>query len=246
MELVTIRKRLQGILKSSACGRWIYPAVQKCWRAYAIPRRRRLLQKHGADVLKRIHEIMVANSIPYYCEAGTLLGIIRDNGFIPHDDDVDISIQADTVSPANVLDVLIRAGYRYLHGFAYEGEVFEFTVLDRCGLSVDFFFHTKSNRAGYLIGWGVYWNENVKYPSEDANSLVRFEFVMPDELIEYQFKDITVMIPKNYSDELTSLYGPWQVPDAKFDTVKDRIHKMMPGFAYRVTVQEIFNGVIKR
>ena len=93
---IRIRKSLQGMLKVSVLGRLIYPVVQKCWRMYIIPKRRKLLQRHGAEVLSGIHTLMVKNGISYYCEAGTLLGLIRDKGFIPHDDDIDISIMAES------------------------------------------------------------------------------------------------------------------------------------------------------
>lgn len=240
MDLVMMRKRLQGILKSSACGRWIYPGVQKCWRAYAIPKRRRLLQKHGADVLKRLHEIMVANSISYYCEAGTLLGLMRDGGFIPHDDDVDISIRADTKTPDLVLRALIAHGYRFLHAFEYQGRVTEFTVLDECGLSIDVFFHTKAKTDGYLLAWQPYWSVDKEYPAENANSLVEFEFVAPTKLIPHSVVGVTTMIPENFSDVLKSSYGPWQVPDAHYDTVNDRIHRDLPGYAYRIPESKVY------
>ena len=114
---VKLRKLMQGVLKKTTIGRMIYPTVQKCWRWYIIPKRRRLLQENGAKVLHDIHDLMTWCNIPYYCDAGTLLGLIRDKGFIPHDDDIDISIRAETICPAQVLKALIDAGYVFLHAF---------------------------------------------------------------------------------------------------------------------------------
>ena len=42
----------------------------------------------------------------------------------------------------------------------------------------------------------------------------------------------------NYDEVLTSEYGPWRIPDAKFNTVTDRVHREMPGFAFRLTKDE--------
>jgi len=243
--LVRLRKWLQGGLKATSFGRIVYPVVQKCWRAYAIPRRRRLLQKHGADVLKRLHAVLTAASIPYYCEAGTLLGLIRDNGFIPHDDDIDISIFPDTASPSQVLGTLLEAGYSFLHAFEYEGRITEFTVMDRSGLSVDVFFHSNAKNEAHLLAWQPFWQPDIEYPTEAANSIVEFEFVKPIKLVPYEVLGVTTIVPENYEDVLTSSYGPWKIPDAKYDTVNDRIHRRLDGFAYRVSAERVLGDSVR-
>ena len=57
----------------------IYNYINKC-------------HEHMLILLKYIHKICVENNIKYTLEAGTLLGAIRDKGFIPWDDDCDISL----------------------------------------------------------------------------------------------------------------------------------------------------------
>jgi lipopolysaccharide cholinephosphotransferase len=44
------------------------------------------------NILKTIDEIFDNNKIDYWIDAGTLLGAYRNNGFIPWDDDIDISV----------------------------------------------------------------------------------------------------------------------------------------------------------
>ena len=47
------------------------------------------------DMLKKIEEICDKYEITYYADSGTLIGVVRHNGFIPWDDDIDIVMKRD-------------------------------------------------------------------------------------------------------------------------------------------------------
>lgn len=53
------------------------------------------LQKVELDILKQIHEFCIMHDIKYSLYAGTALGAVRHQGFIPWDDDVDIVMIRD-------------------------------------------------------------------------------------------------------------------------------------------------------
>lgn len=60
------------------------------------------------DMLKEVIKICNSNNITYYCQAGTVLGVIRHGGAIPWDHDIDIII------PNNEIDHFVECAEREL------------------------------------------------------------------------------------------------------------------------------------
>ncbi len=60
--------------------------------------RARLRQEISVQILRIVDAVATRNGIPYWLDFGTLLGAIRHQGFIPWDDDVDISMPRDAMN----------------------------------------------------------------------------------------------------------------------------------------------------
>lgn len=50
------------------------------------------LKQLQLDILVKVHEFCIKNNIEYFLSDGTLIGAIRHKGYIPWDDDIDISM----------------------------------------------------------------------------------------------------------------------------------------------------------
>lgn len=62
-------------------------------------------------LLKEFHKLCKENDIKYSLHAGTLLGAIREKGFIPWDDDIDVALTREEYN--KLLETLKRRGKEY-------------------------------------------------------------------------------------------------------------------------------------
>ncbi len=62
--------------------------------------RLRQLQQETAALMKKADQALTAAGVPYYLAAGSVLGAMRHQGFIPWDDDMDIALRRRDLSAA--------------------------------------------------------------------------------------------------------------------------------------------------
>ena len=136
-----------------------------------------------------LQKVCKAHNLEFTLMYGTLLGAVREKGFIPHDHDTDVVVTRD--KEEKVLDMLfdlreigLEVG-RYdetLVSFVRDGDFIDIYFLDKKGSK----YHTE----GYVI---------------PAHYL--------DNVIDYPFLGSTFKVPKNHEKLLAYLYGEdWRIP----------------------------------
>lgn len=230
---------IKKTLKSNGIGRAIYPSLNKLYRLYSVPARQRILKKVGADVLKEIVEINGRNNLGILPIYGTLLGFVRDGGFMKHDDDIDLAVMPGK-SPKDILNVfVVRHGWEFLHGLSYHGKCTEFTLKHKTGLTVDFFFMQDSGED--LLSSVYFWKEGEPYTDIRQNNLkwVRHPYV--NALRKFNLYGLDIDIPDNSEDWLYYEFGSgWKVPDPSYTDAAGQPGKVVvDDYGFTTTYDEI-------
>ena len=238
--ILRINDVLKNFLKKSWLGEKIYIKLLKpIWLSYRLPKARKLMNEHGYDILARAHSVFRKHHIPYYCDAGTLLGFVRDGGFIKGDADFDFSILPEYGSLVNALRTLLSEGYRFVYAYKFQGRLLEFTVMDpKVDLSMDVFQseYLDDTRKKLSVRY-LRWFKGRDYPTPQDNSALEFQFAAPTGIKEMIVHGVTVDVPENAEAVLDDEYGPWRKYDPNFRS--DMIpHVESPYFAHRLTEDE--------
>jgi hypothetical protein len=212
-----VKDTVKQALKSCDLGRALYPRLQTLYRRYSVPRARRRLHTHGYEVLRRVDEIAARHGIPYFASYGTLLGLVRDGGFIAHDEDIDLGIVAGSVSPRELAEVFLRKeqGFDFARALEFRGRITEITL--RClGIATDFFFYERDGDRTFVTSY--FWEQDRQYPSARANSVRLIYQATVTERKKIAVHGVEVAVPANSEELLASQYGPgWRVPDPGWD-----------------------------
>ncbi|WP_158967739.1 LicD family protein [Paraglaciecola sp. L3A3] len=170
----------------------------------------------AVDLLLMLSENLKTHEVPHYIDAGTLLGVYRDNALIPWDDDLDFSIDA------NYLDISIKVIEQQLPKLlALTGVTWtlnKYVNQQAFGaVSIGAIRALKllpDDDSGAFPGIDFF----VKYIQGEYMDycLASRGFRMPakhfSDLQSHSFSGGTVSLPSNVAAYLQSHYGEWQVP----------------------------------
>lgn len=142
--------------------------------------------------LKDLAVVLEKHGIPLCPCFGTLLGIIRDNDFIDWDEDIDLMVLSEDKE-------------ELLDSFWDLREIgFDVIRQDRC-------YHTISvMRNGEYIDFNIMDSVSPELRTDYGGGFF-FEKHLTD-LIEWDFMGLKVMIPKDYEEYLSFMYGDWRTP----------------------------------
>lgn len=181
--------------------------------------------------LSAIRSILIEERINFMLIAGTLLGAIRENDFISHDEDIDLAfLEEDKQKVIDILPKIIDSGFciaRY--------DIRGLISIIRNGEYIDFYFFRSVKGEEVLrtcCGW-----------------------LIPDKFLTnhiiWEFKGDTYNIPKDYIEYLKYEYGlDWETPIKWFNygmpkwrkivlSIKEHIKENLPLCIKKIVLAEV-------
>lgn len=221
---------IKRILKSFRLGQLLYPALNRVYRLYSVPARRRNMKRNGYKVLDSVYEICAENNLKCFAVFGSLLGYIREGGFIPYDCDLDFGVLPGT-TPAKLAKLFVEDyGFKFLHAFSYHGEVTEVT-LQKDGIPMDFIFYKVAEDKSWCTVY--HWSPDAKYTDARQNSVKHVNQAKVTNLITIKVHEARVFVPENYEEMLRSVFGDdWRIPDPSFKPSQQPGNVYVEDFGY--------------
>lgn len=196
-----------GIVKKLFGKTKLYAWLRERWCEHMVEVPRRHLRRHGRVAMKIVHDALEGSSAAYFADFGTLLGIERDHGFVRHDDDIDYSVVAGSISPLALYERLCSR-LVFLRAFEYKGRITELTFLYK-RIQIDFFFNFSCGSSMLAM---------IYFPGPEAvgcefGSRWRARGVWRTVVTgcrPIRFKRVSVPVPNNTRELLRETYGSWE------------------------------------
>lgn len=217
---------IEGVASFIAKCEWLRVALRPIFRLLYVNRikasKRKMISENGLLLLQTVDAAFKENSIPYTLAFGTMLGAVRDHGFIKHDLDIDLAVPSSASS--KVIEQILRGrGFELLRRIEVDEGNFarEETYLYK-GVSVDFFyFYVDDEGKQYTsIFYSFEEKTGLSYSVEKYGGVLPMQVWLPlnfENPNYVDFESIKAPIPSNAMDFIKERYGAnWAIPDPSF------------------------------
>lgn len=174
-------------------------------------RRNRMFRENGVQVISDFDKCFKENGLVYTLAFGSMLGAIREHGFIKHDLDLDVFMWSEDYSP-QIRTILETNGFKLEHTFIIdEGASGREETYSKYGVSIDIFYiYPPINEYHYTCDFKAFpgcitWENS----QEKMGGLIarRIEIPISRERILVEFEGLSLYVPSNYDEFLRFRYG---------------------------------------
>lgn len=170
----------------------------------------------GYQIAGMAERILGELGLEYFADMGTLLGFVREKGFIKWDDDLDYGFILEDESVWKSIEAkMVKSGFEKMREFTLDNKITEQCY--RYGkASIDIFSHRiLENGKATVIAY--FRDPEIKYKTPDTVSVFYGEFVnISQTTLTTLDNGMQVHIPVEYDTYLSQIYGNWRIPDPNY------------------------------
>lgn len=200
------------------------PYALKVYNDFEIRKKKRLMKKKGLAILNEFDHVLTANHIPYSLVFGTLLGAVREKGFIKHDLDIDVGIWYDS-DDKKIEKILIDSGFELIRrSETDDGKFGKEDTYMKDGIQIDIFYFYPYLEDKDFNAYTTVFVPFTGYPSikesiEAKGGVMPIQLILPfsREVVRVPFESLYLPTIKNSIDFVEARYGKnWRIPDPTF------------------------------
>jgi len=171
--------------------------------------------------LKDFADLFPLDKLRWFFVSGTFLGLIRENGFLAHDYDIDLGVFEDEIDIPAVLTAIEASDHFVLKKYDHHQSTLFAPKTPAQNPDVPYILKLV-HVSGIHIDLFIHYHDTTTDPGMDwhGSSLHRWENTAFD-IIPYPFYDLTVLGPADADRYLTENYGEWRTPVTQFNCTTD-------------------------
>lgn len=175
------------------------------------------LKKDGWEMLSKMSMTLNKHSIDYFLDSGTLLGMIREGGFISHDTDMDMGILYKEGFTEKELDqAMASVGLKRHHAFYYHDKPAIITY-NYDSIAVDFFMYFKTDIPERWVQYCFERSVWKAYPNDNVFDVYQADCPIKG-LKTIKVNNLNLSVPVNAEEYLASIYTEnWRIPNANWN-----------------------------
>lgn len=184
------------------------------------------LHEVGYGALNKLNAVCEKSEIDICCAYGTLLGFVREGGFIGHDDDIDMMvINNEKFSWKKIETIMKENGFNLFRYFTYKGKVMEQTY-EWNGITIDLFMFTPIEDG--MIAYFFDRKFDVEYDDEKQYSTKKVTFPAFKGIEKKEYNGQLLYVPIEPDEWLEYWYGNnWRTPDPSFRPLRRNVEWMV-------------------
>ena len=196
------------------------------YKKYMENKRNRFFLKNGKEVLQQFDAAMKDGDYFYTLAFGTMLGAVREKGFIKHDLDIDVYMWNEDWTP-QLRTHLKKHGFELIHNFLVDnGASGREETYAKNNISIDIFYiYPPIDQYPYCCDFLMYpGTATFRQSVEEHGGLIprRIQLPIKKERTSAQFEGLPLYIPLNYDEILSYRYGPdYMVPNPNWSFKSD-------------------------
>ena len=208
-------EKLHSIVRNSLFLRKNLGPIYRKYEQFRLARfhkkERANFKRYAIEAMDTFDKCMSRNGRTYCLATGTLLGAIRDGGFIPHDEDIDTFMSIKDYSP-EIIDELAKDGIRLRRSFSIEDGKFgkEDSFVYK-GVQIDIFYvYPEGEGISYFTDYVSFQDSfSLKMSIKKHGGLLPRKILMPNitGVKRIPFMNLLLPVPINSCDILKSRYG---------------------------------------